>query len=213
MRLRPRLALRHSQGVGVQAPPSRCLSDRATRKAVLQRPEYLALVRSTKATHVLSRLSTHYWFTAETPSTGGTFLERNIADTYVILDARGQAPSVHMRWTECLGPRQLLARTFSRAADLNAPGSALQVSPGSTASAWSALARVLHEPRCIPVLLWKHFLRVRSLGPRSRPVRHTHSSPIFSTPAAGTLGPSSPGLLQQYGVQSYHDGYYVTWRR
>ena len=88
MRLRPRAALRHSQGVGVQAPPSRCLSDRATRKAVLQRPDYLAPVRSTEATHALSRLSTHYWFTAETPSKGGTFLERNIADTYVILDAR-----------------------------------------------------------------------------------------------------------------------------
>ena len=64
MRLRPRAALRHSQGVGVRAPPSRCLSDRATRKAVLQRPDYITPVRSTEATHAFSGLSTHYWFTA-----------------------------------------------------------------------------------------------------------------------------------------------------
>ena len=35
----------------------------------------------------------------ETPTKGGTFLEQNIADIYVILDARGQAPLVRMRWT------------------------------------------------------------------------------------------------------------------
>ena len=76
----------------------RCLSDRATRKAALQRPDYLAPVRSTEKRMFSAGSPRTTGSLPETPTKGGTILERNIADIYVILDARGQAPSVHMRW-------------------------------------------------------------------------------------------------------------------
>ena len=33
---------------------------------------------------------------------------------------------------------------------------------------------------------------------------------MFSTPAAGTLGPSSPGLVRQYGRATHRSGYFVS---
>ena len=88
------------------------LHDRASRKAAFQRPD--------------DRFSAQYQLRcAETPTNASVLLEQNLADIYVILDARGQTPSVPMRENFLV-----LAQDSTCA-------------PGGPS--WSVLAKVLHE--------------------------------------------------------------------
>ena len=112
MLLGPRAALRHSKGVGVQASSLRCLFDRATHGHASAvglsrvRPQHRSDACSQQTLHALLVHSRNV-------VKRGILFGRNIAGTYVILNARGQAFSAHMRRTVCLVPRQL-SRESSR---------------------------------------------------------------------------------------------------